>query len=33
MPLEEVPEDYGEYLHFIKEKRAEIYYNTTVARL
>ena len=33
VPLEEVPEDYGAYLHFIKEKGAEIYYNTTMALL
>jgi hypothetical protein len=33
LPLEEVPEDYGEYLRFIKEKGAEIYYNTTMALL
>ena len=28
VPFEDVPEDYGAYLHFIKEKGAEIYYNT-----
>ena len=33
VPLEEVPEDYGAYLHFIKRKGAEIYYNTTMALL
>ena len=33
VPLEEVPEDYGAYLRFIKEKGAEIYYNTTMALL
>jgi hypothetical protein len=33
VPLEEVPEDYGTYLHFIKQKGAEIYYNTTMALL
>jgi hypothetical protein len=33
VPLEEVPHDYGAYLHFIKEKGAEIYYNTTMALL
>jgi hypothetical protein len=27
----EVPEDYGAYLRFIKQKGAEIYYNTTMA--
>lgn len=26
-----VPEDYGAYLRFIKQKGAEIYYNTTMA--
>ena len=33
VPLEEVPEDYGAYLRFIKQKGAEIYYNTTMALL
>jgi hypothetical protein len=33
VPLEEVPEDYGAYLHYIKEMGAEIYYNTTLALL
>ena len=33
LPLEEVPEDYGAYLDFIKEKGAKIYYNTTMALL
>jgi hypothetical protein len=33
VPFEDVPEDYGAYLHFIKEKGAEIYYNTTMALL
>ena len=33
VPIEEVPHDHGAYLHFIKEKGAEIYYNTTMALL
>jgi hypothetical protein len=33
VPLDEVPHDYGEYLHLIKEKGAAIYYNTTMALL
>ena len=28
-----MPHDCGAYLHFIKEKGAEIYYNTTMALL
>lgn len=33
VPLETVPEDYGAYLRFLKEKGVAIYYNTTMALL
>ncbi len=33
VPLEEVPHDYGEYLHFLSKLGAEIYYNATMALL
>jgi hypothetical protein len=33
VPLETVPRDYGEYLHFIKGKGAKLYYNATMALL
>lgn len=33
VPLDTVPRNYGEYLHFIKERGARIYYNTTMALL
>lgn len=33
VPLETVPHDYGEYLHFLKEKGVEIVYNRTMAVL
>lgn len=33
VPLETVPEDYGAYLGFLKEKGVSIYYNTTMALL
>ncbi len=33
VPLETVPHDYGEYLHFLKKKGVEIVYNRTMAVL
>jgi len=33
VPIETVPQDYGAYLRFLKEKGASIYYNTTMALL
>lgn len=33
VPRQTVPHNYGEYLHFIKEKGAKIYYNATMAVL
>lgn len=33
VPLRAVPHNYGEYLHFIKEKGAKVYYNATMAVL
>lgn len=33
VPLETVPQDYGAYLHFLKEKGVEIVYNRTMAVL
>jgi len=33
VPLETVPHNYGEYLHFLKKKGVEIVYNSTMAIL
>ena len=33
VPLEQVPHDYGEYLHLLSKLGAEIYYNATMALL
>jgi hypothetical protein len=31
--LETVPHNYGQYLHFVKDRGAKLYYNTTMAML